>query len=134
VAGYSGTPLPKKLGIKQGARVATLNAPAGFEATLGELPTGALVAKFRGGPADVAILFVRDRPALAASFLDLAEAIRPAGGLWVCWPKRASGVHTDLDENIIRDYGLQQGLVDNKVCAVDEMWSGLRFVYRLKDR
>jgi hypothetical protein len=134
MAGYSGTPLPRKLGIKPGAVVSTTGAPPGFETTLGELPPAALLAPFGGGPADVALLFALDRRALEAHFHRLAAAIRPAGGLWVCWPKRASGIATDLDENAIREFGLQQGLVDNKVCAIDATWSGLRFVYRLKDR
>jgi hypothetical protein len=134
MAGYSGTPLPRKLGIKPGAMVATLDAPADFAATLGELPPGAVLHPFSGGPAEVALLFARERAALETGFGRLAIAIRPAGGLWVCWPKKASGIATDLDENVIREFGLGMGLVDNKVCAVDETWSGLRFVYRVKDR
>jgi hypothetical protein len=133
MAGYSQTPLPKKLGIKEGHSVALAGAPGGFEATLGDLPPGATV----GPPAanvDVALLFVTTREALVDGWGPLAEAIRPAGGLWVCWPKKASRVSTELTENLIRDFGLTSGLVDNKVCAVDETWSGLRFVYRLKDR
>jgi hypothetical protein len=134
MAGYSGTPLPRKLGIKPGALVATLDAPAGFAATLGELPPGAVVGAHSSGPADVALLFAPHHLALESGFDRLAAAIRPAGGLWVCWPKKASGIATDLDENVIREFGLARGLVDNKVCAIDETWSGLRFVYRLKDR
>jgi hypothetical protein len=134
MAGYSGTPLPRKLGIKEGATVVTVHAPEGFEERLGQLPVAARLVGFSDQAADVALLFAMDWSQLEGAFAGLAEAIRPAGGLWVCWPKRRSGVSTDLDENRIREYGLSRGLVDNKVCAVDETWSGLRFVYRLRDR
>lgn len=134
MAGYSGTPLPKKLCIKEGARVALANAPAGFETTLGPLPEGAgFVPASRKG-LDVVLLFARSRAELVRKFESLAARIRPDGSLWVAWPKRASGVETDLAEPYVRQHGLDVGLVDVKVCAVDETWSGLRFVYRLKDR
>jgi hypothetical protein len=134
MAGYSGTPLPKKLGIRPGHQVVLLNAPDGFEETLGELPDRTVVAREASVLADVLIFFTRERAELAGRFEALARAIRPDGGLWIAWPKRASGVPTDLTENIIREIGLAAGLVDNKVCAIDGVWSGLRFVVRVKDR
>ena len=135
MAGYSGTPLPKKLGIKEGSLVALVGAPAGFAATLGELPAGAaIVAVARQAETDVVVFFAITCAAFEARFAELATWLRPAGGLWVAWPKRTSGVATDLNENLIREFGLADGLVDNKVCAIDETWSGLRFVYRLRDR
>jgi hypothetical protein len=139
MAGYSGTPLPLKLGIKPGARVALLNAPADFDVTLGELPDAvrvrtSLAGKGARGPLDVVLHFTTRRADLERRFEALAGALDPAGGLWIVWPKKASGVPTDLTENVIREIGLAAGLVDNKVCAVDETWSGLRFVVRVKDR
>jgi hypothetical protein len=134
VAGYSGTPLPKKLGIRPGVRLGLIGAPDGFEATLGSLPDGVRVCGVARGPLDVMVAFFVERAALARRFSGLAGALDPAGGLWIAWPKRASGVTTDLTENAVREVGLSSGLVDNKVCAVDEVWSGLRFVYRLRDR
>jgi hypothetical protein len=132
MAGYSGTPLVKKLGVKEGHRVALVNAPPDF--TLDELPPGAVLTEGRGGPLDVLVVFVGSRAELAKRFGPLAARLRPAGGLWVAWPKRASGVPTDLTEDVVREVGLEAGLVDNKVCAVDATWSGLRFVYRIQDR
>ena len=134
MAGYSGTPLPQKLGIRVGARVALIGAPDGFPATLRPLPVGACVGQDTAGPLDVILLFATARAARERSFHPLAAALAPAGGLWVIWPKRASGVPTDLTEDVVREVGLAVGLVDNKVCAVDEVWSGLRFVVRLADR
>jgi hypothetical protein len=136
MAGYSGTPLVKKLGIKPDARVALLHAPPGFLTVLGELPSGAAVqTDLRGrAPLDVIVFFAGNRSRLVRHFGPLAERLRPAGGLWVAWPKKASGVTTDLTEAVVRAVGLGAGLVDNKVCAVDETWSGLRFVIRLGDR
>ncbi|HWW75437.1 MAG TPA: DUF3052 family protein [Pyrinomonadaceae bacterium] len=134
MAGYSSTPLPKKLCIKEGARVALVKAPEGFESALGELPAGAeLVSSWRMG-FDVVLLFARSRDELASHFQTYAARIKSDGSLWVAWPKKSSGVRTDLTEDVIRLHGLDAGLVDVKVCAVDETWSGLRFVYRLKDR
>jgi hypothetical protein len=124
-AGYSGTPLAKKLGIKEGSRVAILDAPNGFE--IPALPPGVRV--FRSPKeADVILLFSTSFDVLRKKFV-AAMKMMPAstGMLWVAWPKRASKMPTDLDENLIRDYGLDQGLVDTKVCAVDSVWSGLRF-------
>ncbi len=133
MAGYSGTPLPRKLGIKEGHRVALANAPADFVATLGELPAGVHMGP-AAPQADVALLFVTKVASLEEGWPPLAEAIRPKGGLWICWPKKASGVATEVTEALVRAFGLEAGLVDNKICAIDETWSGLRFVYRLEDR
>ena len=133
VAGYSGIPLPRKLGIKAGARVLLDHAPDGFE--LDPLPDGVEVHRRSGQTGyDVILSFCRDLGTLERRFAPLTKRLLPHGGLWIAWPKRSSGVSTDLDENQVRDVGLAVGLVDNKVCAVDEVWSGLRFVIRLRDR
>lgn len=134
MAGYSGTPLPKKLCIKEDARVALVGAPPGFESVLGELPAGAALVRPARKGLDVVLLFARSRAELVRRFETYAARIKADGSLWVAWPKRASGVATDLAEPYVRQHGLAAGLVDVKVCAVDETWSGLRFVYRLKDR
>jgi hypothetical protein len=134
VAGYSGTPLPQKLGIKPGARVALLRAPDGFERSLNPLPDGVRLRTQARGTQDVVLFFATRHAELERRFDALARAIGPAGGLWIAWPKRTAGVATDLREGVVRDIGLAHGLVDNKVCAVDDTWSGLRFVYRLRDR
>jgi hypothetical protein len=134
MAGYSGTPLLHKLGIKPGARVALLRAPDGFERSLNPLPDGVRLRMQARGAQDVVLFFATREAELERRFDSLARAISPAGGLWIAWPKRTAGVATDLREGVVRDIGLAHGLVDNKVCAVDDTWSGLRFVYRLKDR
>jgi hypothetical protein len=134
VAGYSGTPLPKKLGIKEGHTVAFPRAPEGFERTLGELPEGVRVKRRAAGPVDVIVAFFTSRAELQRRFRSLATALDPDGGLWIAWPKRASGVPTDMTEDVAREVALEHGLVDNKVCAIDDVWSGLRLVYRLVDR
>jgi hypothetical protein len=136
-AGYSGTPLPRKLGIRPGDRLLLVSAPDGFD--LGRLPgvdVHAVKVPSRAGRAayDVILVFTADRQALERRFVPLVSRLSTAGGLWVAWPKRSSGVATDLDENVVRDVGLATGLVDNKVCAVDQTWSALRFVIRLRDR
>lgn len=133
-AGYSGTPLPKKLGIKEGHTVAFLHAPADFTKTLGKLPADVIVKKQLRGPLDVIVYFTDDKSDLVARLPKLKAALRINGGLWIGWPKKASGVATDLSESVVQEAGLATGLVDNKGCAIDETWSGLRFVYRLKDR
>ncbi|HEV3390655.1 MAG TPA: DUF3052 domain-containing protein [Solirubrobacteraceae bacterium] len=134
-AGYSGTPLPRKLGIKPGARVGLIGAPEGFDSTLGDLPDGVAVRRRLGRePFDVIVGFFSRRSTLERRLPGLSAALDPAGGLWIAWPKRASGVTTDVTEDAVRDLGLAAGLVDNKVCAIDEIWSGLRLVYRLRDR
>ncbi len=133
-AGYSGTPLPRKLGIKPGGSFVVLGEPEGFQATLGELPAEVSVRRSLRGPLDVIVFFSVRRAELERRLPALRGALAPAGGLWIAWPKRAAGVETDLTEGVVRALGLAAGLVDNKVCAIDEMWSGLRFVYRLSDR
>ncbi len=133
-SGYSGTPLPRKLGIKEEHRIALLNAPADFATTLGQLPPGVEVRTSARGKLDVAVLFVVRRSVLEQRIEALGRAIRPAGGLWVAWPKRASGVETDMTEDVVREIALPLGLVDNKVCAIDETWSGLRVVWRRENR
>jgi hypothetical protein len=136
-AGYSGTPLPRKLGIKDGYRVLLVGAPAGFDlGDLGSLGIDDVDVHRRAGaaPYDVIVVFTPDRRSLDQRFGTLAARLVSHGGLWVAWPKRSSGLATDLDENVVRDVGLAAGLVDNKVCAVDETWSALRFVVRLRDR
>lgn len=130
--GYSGTPLVQKLGIKPNSRIAFVSAPRSFPALLGPLPKTAVVAK--DGSLDFAILFVKSRTELAKQFAGLRDRLVPDGMLWVAWPKRTSGVATDLVEGIVREFGLEAGLVDVKVCAIDDTWSGLKFVRRLKDR
>ncbi len=131
-AGYSGTPLSKKLGIKEGARVALIGSPRNFTQTLGELPDNVKIIKTVKGTTqfDVAIFFTQSRDELESRFSTLIPGLAIGGGIWVAWPKKASGVKTDLTENILRDVCLSTGLVDNKVCAIDETWSGLRFVRR----
>jgi hypothetical protein len=134
-AGYSGTPLPRKLGIKPGQRVLLLGAPAGFEAeTLGELPDGVRVARRASGTADVIVAFHTRRAELERGLAQLRALMEPAAGLWIAWPKRASKVETDITEDVLREIALPTGLVDNKVCAIDATWSGLRLVIRLSAR
>jgi hypothetical protein len=133
-AGYSGTPLVRKLGIKPGARIALLGAPKGFDDTLGELPAGVELRRNARGTFDVLLAFFSRSVELERRLPALRAALDPAGGLWIGWPKRASGVTTDVTEGVVRDLGLAAGLVDNKVCAIDQTWSGLRLVYRLRGR
>jgi hypothetical protein len=130
-AGYSGTPLPKKLGIKPGHRVLLLSAPDGFEL---DLPEGVKVGRAARGKADVIVSFHTERADLARRMPKLRAAMDPAAGLWIAWPKRASKVPTDLTEDVVRELALENVLVDNKVAALDEKWSGLRLVIRLRDR
>jgi hypothetical protein len=126
---YSGTPLPKKLGIKPGSAVALLGAPPGFEETLGALPEGATLHRDARGARDLAVWFVTSRASLDR---DLArrKPLAKGGGLWIAWPKKASGERTDLSEPVVRSAGLAAGLVDFKICAIDSTWSGLRFSLR----
>jgi hypothetical protein len=132
-AGYSGTPLPQKLGIKAGSRVLLDGAPDGFD--LGPLPAEVTVHRRPGSaPYDVGLVFVTSAKRLAQRWPVLHDKVTPAGRVWVAWPKRASGMATDLDENVVREHGLENGRVDMKVCAIDQTWSGLAFVVRLKDR
>ena len=136
MAGYSGTPLGKKLGIKPGHCVGLLNAPEGFETLLDGCPDDATVLRelAEAKSFDVIVCFVTDLKQLRSTFPKCVKKLAPSGGLWVAWPKKASGMVSDLTDNVVRIYGLDTGLVDNKVCAIDETWSGLRFVIRLKDR
>lgn len=134
MAGYSGTSLIQKIGIKPGHRLVLRNHPPSFLRDLGKLPEGVAGAGKFSGKADVVVYFTEKRSALEKDFPDLAGKLEPDGMLWVAWPKKASGRKTDLNENVVRDTGLGFGLVDVKVCAVDETWSGLKFVVRLKDR
>ncbi len=133
-AGYAGAPLARKLGIKPGSRVTLIGAPEGFEERLGELQGGVSISRRLRRTSDVIVAFTTSRAALERRLPALHQALDYAGGLWLAWPKRASGVDTDLGEPIVRELGLATGLVDNKVCAIDQTWSGLRFVYRLADR
>lgn len=129
-AGYSGTPLPQKLGIKEAHKVAILGAPPAF--ALGVLPPGVTLKRSLVGkaPLDVLVVFVTRRVDLVNRITTCRPRMQPAAGLWIAWPKRASGVATDITEDTVREVALPTGLVDNKVCAIDETWSGLRLVIR----
>ena len=127
-AGYSGTPLPRKLGVRPDSRVLVLNAPAGFD------PGAPFHRRAGRDPYDVVLLFCADIAALHRNFVTAAARHTTAGMIWVCWPKKSSGVPTDLAESAVRDYGLAHGQVDVKVAAIDATWSGLKFVTRLRDR
>lgn len=127
-AGYSGTPLPRKLGVCPDSRVLVLSGPAGFD------PGAPFHRRAGREPYDVVLLFCRDRATLVRRFDAAAARHTSAGMIWVCWPKRSSGVVTDLDENVVREHGLARGRVDVKVAAIDATWSGLKFVVRLRDR
>ena len=131
-AGYSGTPLVAKLGIKAGARMQVVNPPSDFSQTLGTLPEG--VTRTSRGSLDFGMLFVTKQADLAKRFAGLRDRLASNGMLWIAWPKKSSGVPSDLTEDIVRVIGLEAGLVDVKVCAVDDTWSGLKFVRRLRDR
>lgn len=133
IAGYSGTPLPQKLGIKPGAVVALRGAPPAFERTLGRLPKGARVTR-TARRADRTLLFVRSRAELARKLPGAVRALDAGQGLWIAWPKQASGVKTDLSEPVVRERGLALGIVDYKICAIDETWSGLLFAKRRPKR
>lgn len=142
MAGYSGTPLPRKLGLKPGHSLAVLGAPPGFRAQLGDPgsavgdPGSVLVTEGLTGraPVDVILSFVRWRDELAAALPSLRRQLAPAGGLWIAWPKRSAAVATDMTEHVVREIALPTGLVDNKVCAIDGTWSALRLVIRLELR
>lgn len=134
MAGYSGTPLLKKLGIKEDFRIALVNAPGNFLKDLGQLPANCAVVTRLTGPLDLIVLFVKAERDLDERFLLLADKLTSNGMIWVGWPKKASGVATDLTFDSVQRIGLRCGLVDVKICAIDETWSGLKFVYRLRDR
>ena len=135
-AGYSGTPLPVKLGIGEGDEIALIGAPERFEDTLGSLPDVASMHTDLADDAryDVIVAFITQRSELEAELPRLRIRMAPACGLWIAWPKRASRVPTDVTDQVIRDVVLPTGLVDNKVCAIDETWSGLRLVIRKQNR
>ena len=132
--GYSGTPLPKKLGLKLGLRVQLTDAPPEVVSELKSELEACEIASDGKLPLDFAMFFTKSKAALAREFKRMTKLLAPAGIFWVSWPKKSSGVATDLDENIVRDIGLAAGLVDVKVCSVTEVWSGLKFVRRVKDR
>ena len=134
MAGYSGTPLTTKLGIRSGQVVCVLDEPAGFRSLLDPLPGGVVFKVQVRGALDVVVLFVIARKALERRLPAVSRAIFPNGALWVAWPNRASGVATDITEDVIREVVLPTGLVDDKVCAIDETWSGLRVVHRRERR
>lgn len=135
MAGYSGTPLAKKLGFKEGSRAGLVNAPRGFQKELAPLPNDVqIMTEPLRKSLDLIVLFVDSRQALKKQFPKLARKLVSNGMLWIAWPKKASGVVTDISESDVRQIGLEAGLVDVKICAVNDIWSGLKFVYRLKDR
>jgi hypothetical protein len=134
MAGYSGTPLAKKLGLKPGFRVVVVNQPPDYEEKLGVLPDGVEIRKRLGKGLDFVHFFTARRRVLMRKFPSLARSLAPSGMLWIFWPKAASGMKSDLNGNVVREIGLESGLVDIKVCAVDDVWSGLKFVIRVRDR
>lgn len=134
VAGYSGTPLARKLGIREGARVALIAAPDDFEAAIDGLPPRVRILRRPSAPIDVAVAFFTRRAALERRVGRIASVLADDGGLWIAWPKRTSRVATDLGDGVVREIGLATGLVDNKVCAIDDVWSALRFVVHSADR
>ncbi len=131
---YSSTPLVKKLGIKQGSKIFIVNAPKEYFNWLAPLPENMDVKSRASAELDFIHLFVKDQKTFKLEFMKAMKNLKKDGMLWVSWPKKSSKIESNLDENIIRDFGLEKGLVDVKVCAVDETWSGLKFVVRLKDR
>ena len=135
MAGYSGTPLVKKLGFKEGFRVGLVNPPKGFQKELVPLPDDVkITVGTLTKPLDLIVLFADSQQTLKTEFSKFARKLATNGMLWIAWPKKASGVASDLSDNSVRHIGLEAGLVDVKVCAVNEVWSGLKFVYRLEDR
>ena len=131
MAGYSGTPLAKKLGIGEGSSVALIGAPPGM---LDDLPPGVTVKRQARGKADVVVAFLVEQAEFERRIGPLSTMIYPGGGLWVAWPKRASGLQTTMTDHVVREIALPLGLVDNKVCAIDETWTGLRVVWRVERR
>lgn len=131
---YSATPLPKKLGLAADQRFAVRRPPEGFVAGLGDLPPGVVMVERLTGEVDVVLLFCREQAQMAKDFPAAVARLAEGGKLWVAWPKKASGVVTDLTEDTIRAFGLGHGVVDTKVCAIDSVWSGLRFSHRRRAR
>lgn len=134
MAGYSGTPLIKKLGVKEGFRVGLVNAPKSFLGLLGKLPDDVVIDTRLKPPLDLVMLFAESQKTLQMKFPVVAEKIKANGMIWVAWPKKSSGVPTDLIFDFVQHTGLDCGLVDVKICAIDDTWSGLKFVRRLRDR
>jgi hypothetical protein len=134
MAGYSQTPLVKKLGIKPATRILVKQEPKSYWDWISPLPEDVIVVKQARGDLDFVHVFVLSMKEFESQFITLKKLLKKDGMLWISWPKKSSKIETDLDENRIRDFGLENGLVDVKVCAVDEIWSGLKFVYRTKDR
>lgn len=134
MAGYSGTPLQKKLGIKPGISMFVIGPPDKYFDWISPLPEKVVVRKSSAKDLDFIHVFVSAQKEFQKQFVSQKKNLKKDGMMWISWPKKSSGIQTDLDENLIRDFGLQHGLVDVKVCAVDETWSGLKFVYRLADR
>ncbi|HVG32804.1 MAG TPA: hypothetical protein VM911_06985 [Pyrinomonadaceae bacterium] len=134
MAGYSGTPLAKKLGIKEGYRIALVNAPQNFADELGPLPACVVIVKRLQPSLNLILFFAASQSELSKRFPELAKRLVPNGMLWVAWPKKSSGIATDLSFEVVQSIGLAEGMVDTKVCAVNDVWSGLRFVIRLNDR
>lgn len=134
MAGYSQRTLIEKLGIKEGLRIAIVNAPRGYRATLGKLPLGVKVISKPAGMLGLIHLFTADRDVLQQQIPRLLPFLEPAGALWISWPKKASRVPTDITEDVVRAVALPTGLVDVKVAAIDEIWSGLKLVRRLRNR
>jgi len=133
-AGYSGKPLAQKLGIREGDALAFLNAPDGYDRLLGELPAGVTVAQELKGQYDFIQVFATRRTNLERELPILKAKLKQGGMIWVSWPKASSGLQTNLSDRVVREVGLKNGLVDVKVCAVDDSWSALKFVRRLSDR
>jgi hypothetical protein len=134
MAGYSGTPLVKKLGIKPGCVALVVNAPAGYQKLLGDLPKDVQIGSKSSGPADLVHFFSKEHRELKRLLPELMKQIVPDGAIWISWPKKASGIVSSITEDIIREIALPLGLVDVKVCAVDEVWSGLKLVIRRENR
>ena len=135
MAGYSGTPLVKKLGIKPGVKCVIIGEPKEYFDWIVPLPEGTkFLKKIPTAEVEFVHVFVKDFKTFSKLYKDSKKVLKKDGMMWISWPKRSSGIVTDLDENIIRDYGLRNGLVDVKVCAVDETWSGLKFMFRVADR
>jgi len=135
MAGYSGTPLVKKLGIKPGVKALIIGEPKEYFDWITPIPEGTkFQKKVPTSDVDFVHLFVKDFKTFTTLYKNTKKVLKKDGMMWISWPKKSSGLATDLDENVIRDYGLKNGLVDVKVCAVDETWSGLKFMFRLADR
>lgn len=134
MAGYSATPLPAKLGIKTGSRVLLRNAPSGFAESLTPLPERTQLMEKARHPVDVIVLFARQQTEIRAALPNAIGRLKRDGGLWIAWPKKSSGITTDLKFDTVRSTGLKAGLVDKEDCALDVVWSALRFVYRRTNR